>query len=284
MSQRWIAAGCAPVFAICAAQPSAAAVPATGTPVIQLAQLERHIPPSQQSDPVIRVAAAGKSRPSCVAGIGISAKGGGFQYLQGVKTTSSLGCSYEVAKGLTIAGSINLYPAPGQQKKWDPDFTFRASYRINSRLSLEYGDYSGNRWQHLRPDTLLDGTAWLSYRVPAIKPLRSKNRVVGSVSCSAAAGMPLQPKPGEPTLRGSLSCGITLAKGVSLRATAVVYPLGNQQPWDPDFTYAASYQVNSRITVGYSNYSGNRWFWRKAGQGSGRGGGGGAFSVSFRVL
>ena len=57
----------------------------------------------------------------------------------------------------------------------------------------------------------------------------------------------------------------------SLDFTAFAYDHG-QQPWDPDFTYGFGlfdYRSN-RVSIQYSNYSGNRFPWRKSKAGTGR--------------
>lgn len=56
--------------------------------------------------------------------------------------------------------------------------------------------------------------------------------------------------------RGSLGCGANLTDKLSLRVSVLQYAIPSQQnPWDPDFTYAWSYQINDKINLGYANYS-----------------------------
>ena len=60
------------------------------------------------------------------------------------------------------------------------------------------------------------------------------------------------------------NCGYTPLPGLTLRFGVLFFPIpGQQQPWDPDFIYTVDYQVTDDISVGYANYTGNRWPWHK---------------------
>jgi hypothetical protein len=255
------------------AAPSLAAAAAPNGGQVLLAQLNRVAPPSQQIEPAPPPRAAPKRRVDCF-GVGSVSAG------QQIDTNLTGFCTYQPLKALTLTGSVIIYPVSGQQKEWNPDFTFRAAYQLGRRLTLEYGDYNGNRWKRLTADVLLDGTAWLTWQLP--QPPKSAGRLLGSLSCSAALGVPLQPKPGDPGMRSSVSCGLSPFRGLSVRASVNLYPDERQQAWDPDFTYSISYQILKRLSVTYSNYSGNRWPWRQR-EVSARGGGG-AFNLSYRVF
>lgn len=261
-----------PCFAwLMLAVPGAAAAAPAGGPVI-LAQLNPVGPPSLQIEPLPPPRVTAKRRVDCFGIASISAG-------QEIDPTVTGFCTYRPWKPLTLTGSVIVYPLSGQQKPWSPDFTFRAVYQLNRRLTLEYGDYNDNRWTHLKPDVLLDGTAWLTWQLPQ---LPTGGSLLKTLNCSAALGVPLQPKLGDPHVRTSLSCGLSPFSGLSMRVSANLYPDKHQQVWDPDFTYSVSYQVVKRLTVSYSNYSGNRWFWRPR-EASARGGGG-AFILSYRVF
>ena len=64
--------------------------------------------------------------------------------------------------------------------------------------------------------------------------------------------------------------------------TGYAYPKGVQEPWNPDYTYTASYQVNDRIQVSYANYSNNRLPWNRADT-PGPGPLGGSVTVSYKL-
>lgn len=56
--------------------------------------------------------------------------------------------------------------------------------------------------------------------------------------------------------RASLGCSARLTDKLSFRGALLGY--GNpkdQQPWDPDYTYAFTYRVTEKLSLGYSNYS-----------------------------
>ncbi|WOI57431.1 hypothetical protein [Palleronia sp. LCG004] len=57
-------------------------------------------------------------------------------------------------------------------------------------------------------------------------------------------------------LRVSLGCSARLTEKLSARISLVGYPVADQQqPWDPDFTYAFNYKATERVTIGYSSYT-----------------------------
>jgi hypothetical protein len=255
----------------------------------KLAQLERFALPSEQLM-LPKVDHNRRHGPpvACQLGIGAAPQGEGAGYFDGMKMIGSASCSYEIVKGLDVGVTLLVRPKPSQQREWDPDFSWHASYRVSQRISIEYGDYKGNRWNDLRAGTLFDGTLALTYGLPTPKRWQGPDALLRSLNCSVSASVPLKPDPGDSRLRFSMSCGISPFKRLDIRATATVYAAGMQNPWDPDFTYTAAYRVTPRLSVGYANYAGNRWFWRNgknAGGGRGASGiGAGALSVSYKVF
>lgn len=92
------------------------------------------------------------------------------------------------------------------------------------------------------------------------KKVRFVDRI--NLACSITGNASLQFTPpgstkkqfGKP--RASIGCSANLTDRLSVRFSQIGY--GNskeQQPWDPDYTYAFTYRVNDNITLGYSNYS-----------------------------
>ena len=70
----------------------------------------------------------------------------------------------------------------------------------------------------------------------------------------------------------SLGCRYTRAEGWFGEFALYAWPSrGQQQPWDPDFTYGFGYEDAGpgRLTVKYNNYSGNRFPGRDRGPGEG---------------
>jgi hypothetical protein len=70
----------------------------------------------------------------------------------------------------------------------------------------------------------------------------------------------------------SLACRYTRPQGWYAEAAVFAYPQhGQQQPWDPDFTYGFGYADwrPGTLSVKYNNYSGNRFPGRTRGTGEG---------------
>jgi hypothetical protein len=92
--------------------------------------------------------------------------------LHNFKTYLSFGCRYPIWSDQVYAGlTAFLYPFPDQQQEWDPDFIYTLGLG-NGRpgtFSLDYSNYSGNRWPW-RDDPgsggFLKGAVTLSYRLP----------------------------------------------------------------------------------------------------------------------
>jgi hypothetical protein len=77
---------------------------------------------------------------------------------------------------------------------------------------------------------------------------------------------------------GSLYCNVALTEKLTAAGTLVGFPVAEQQqPWDPDFTYAVSYKLSKLTSIGFDNYSGNRLPW------SNRKGSGGLRSGGFQL-
>ena len=53
-----------------------------------------------------------------------------------------------------------------------------------------------------------------------------------------------------------------------------------QRPWDPDYTYSATWKVTDRLRVGYGNYAANRFPWNR-GDGPGAGLRDGTLSLTY---
>lgn len=64
------------------------------------------------------------------------------------KKSLSLGCRYALASGWFVRFTAINWPQGSQQQPWDPDFTYGFGYS-NWRpggFSVQYNNYSGNRW------------------------------------------------------------------------------------------------------------------------------------------
>jgi hypothetical protein len=190
------------------------------------------------------------------------------------KTQIFLSCGVTPIPGLNLRATAIFYPRPDQQQPWDPDIVYSIAYQITGDLSLEYGNYTGNRWPWHRDrdatGSVLGGSLRLNYKLPVPTDLFGELKPGESppLDCSASVGVApryfdnasLEDKSGKTQL--FLSCGYTGIPRLTLRGTAIFYPIASQQqPWDPDFVYVVNYKVTDEISLEYANYTGNRWPW-----------------------
>lgn len=203
--------------------------------------------------PEAPVVAGSPSRVDCSVGYGLQLHG---------KRTAALFCNLAVTKSLTLHGSAFYYFDQANQKPWDPDYTYVASYALTPALTLTYSNYAGNYFPwHNKPSSggqPVDGTVQASYALPFNNTLFG--RPAGSFpdfSMVVGGGYTLRGKP-----QMLLSIGVTPIPKLSMRLTAAYYPIHHlQEPWDGDFSYTASYQITDNLSIQYNNYSGNRWLW-----------------------
>lgn len=88
------------------------------------------------------------------------------------KQSATLGCRYALAGGWFASFTAVAWPKGSQQQPWDPDFTYGFGY-FNWRpggLSVQYNNYSGNRWpgreRAARQGTLRNGSLSVSWNLP----------------------------------------------------------------------------------------------------------------------
>jgi hypothetical protein len=64
------------------------------------------------------------------------------------RTAISAGCRYTRPEGWFAEFNAYAYPQSGKQQPWDPDYTYVFGYSgwRDGSLSIQYGNYSGNRW------------------------------------------------------------------------------------------------------------------------------------------
>jgi hypothetical protein len=60
-------------------------------------------------------------------------------------TRAAVSCGINPTPRLSIRLTESIYPA-GQQKPWDPDFSYSINYQILPKVAIGYANYSGNRW------------------------------------------------------------------------------------------------------------------------------------------
>jgi hypothetical protein len=179
-----------------------------------------------------------------------------------------------------------------RQQPWNPDFTYAFGYEDHrpGTFSATYSNYAGNRFE---PDRArresrfnFDRGQWsLGYKFLLPEALDSAFLLGDGDSALCGANLNFTPRyttlAGGEAERGkesmSLGCRYTHPQGWFGFLTAFAYPgSGEQQPWDPDFTYGFGMAGGALgpLTLQYSNYSGNRFpgRGRSPGQGSWRNG------------
>ncbi|HYF04423.1 MAG TPA: hypothetical protein VEC36_13650 [Patescibacteria group bacterium] len=173
----------------------------------------------------------------------------------------------------------NKYVAP-----WNPEFSYRFGYDDwhPYTFSLVYGNYGGNRlfpdrekgevWTHFN-----QGTITLGWKFPEPDAIAKIFLIDSSAEIRHSINYNVTPRytdfsgQGLQKWKQSLSFGTnyTIYEWWYLNFSLFYYPIaGQQQPWDPDFTYGFGYfdWHSGSVTVQYNNYSGNRFFWRKNSQ------------------
>jgi hypothetical protein len=183
--------------------------------------------------------------------------------------------------------TFDLYFRPELQRTWNPDFTYSFGYDDwhPYTFSLTYSNYGGNRLSPNRRKkerftTVEQGGIDLGwkFKLPGKMERPFLDRNDATFGWSVHYGV--VPRYGDlasnKTLSwkqaASLSCTNNLYKFFYWTATVRYYPLaGQQQPWDPDFTYGFGYfdYRPGKISVEYNNYAGNRYPWRHQGRSAG---------------
>jgi hypothetical protein len=88
------------------------------------------------------------------------------------KTALSFGCRYPIWRKLYFGATTVFYPVPEQQQTWDADYIYSFGWSDwnEGTFSIDYNNYSGNRWPGRvragQSGRFVDGSLTLSYRVP----------------------------------------------------------------------------------------------------------------------
>lgn len=179
--------------------------------------------------------------------------------------------------------TLYRYLDKGQRKPWDPDFTYSFGYDDwhPYTFSLTYSNYANNRFDPKDGDPVsrLDyGTLAAGYKAPLPKGIARALLIDPALSIDCRANLNLTPRfdrddggRGRWKQSATLGCRYPFTRRLYVDVTAFAW-LHGQQPWDPDFTYGFGLfdYRSGRFSLEYSNYSGNRYPWRKAREGTGR--------------
>ena len=159
----------------------------------------------------------------------------------------TLGCAARLSDRFTLNLGVTGRTGAGR----NPDVTYALTWRAMDRLSLSYASKA------IRLDGswggLLDGRLRADLTLPRI-PLPAGR----GADCRMRVALP------DPTRDALvLSCGVRLTERLSLGLSAHAYAAGVQRPWDPDYTYSATWKVTERLRVSYANHAANRFPWNR---------------------
>lgn len=188
-------------------------------------------------------------RTSCTLGASVALETG--------KLSSTLGCTVNYRNRLTFSASMIGYPLEGQKNSGDAEYTYALTWRMTKNLTLTYANYTAAFTGGRGLAGLGEGRLQLSGRLPPVS-LPGTTRKLG---CSAFAST--APRG---TDNAGLSCGLPLGDKLSLRVTGYLYMPGDQRDSDPDYSYSLSWTVAPQVTLTWSNYANNRWFWNRSEQ------------------
>jgi len=188
------------------------------------------------------------------------------------KPRTNLSCGARFSDKLSLRVSVLGYLDSNEKGPDDAEFTYALNYRATDKLTFTYSNYSArfSDGSNAFRDSLSSGNLRASYKLPKIKLPNDK-----TIGCSAGIGLAKAKEN-----RASLFCSYALTDKIRISGTAYAYFPGKQDPWDPDFSYTASYRINDDWRVTYSNYANNRFFWNKTNSTT-RGLLGGSLSVTY---
>lgn len=189
----------------------------------------------------------------------------------------ALTATYVPVQHWLIQASVYHYLNRAKRRPWDADFSYGFGY-VDYRphtFSLMYSNYSTNRFSPEPGQAVTRigrGTLTGSWSFEAPKQIQ----LDPAQRTSCRLGYNVQPGFGAgATARrwrqaASVGCSYPLWKSLYVAATGYVYPHGEKDPSNPDFTYSfgwADWRPGG-FSVQYSNYAGNRFPWDKS-KGSG---------------
>ena len=182
-----------------------------------------------------------------------------------------------------VAVTAYAYVQPQLKRPWNPDFTYSFGYDDwhPYTFSLTYSNYGGNR---LRPNRRAgekvtdfeQGGLNLGWKFKLPKKIETPLLVYRTSTLDFSVNQILGPRYADLAtnktqawkMLESLSCHYNVYGKFYWNITAIYYPQsGQQQPWDPDFTYGFGYfdYRPGKFSVEYNNYGGNRFPWKKQG-------------------
>jgi poly(3-hydroxybutyrate) depolymerase len=164
------------------------------------------------------------------------------------------------------------------QAPWHPDYTYTFGYDDwhPYTFSLVYGNYNGNRFNLNNNETstnFWEGIFSLGWKFPTFNFFESLLKVHSTSGLGHKISYNVVPKYSDISIDTkqdwkqsiSLYTKYSIYKSFYIDVNLFYYlNPSQQQPWDPDFTYTFGYfdWHAGTFSFQYSNYSGNRYFWR----------------------
>lgn len=213
------------------------------------------------------------------------------QGTQGQQTSSSpyatLSVKYSPLTYWFAQTTFYKYTSPQLQAPWNPDFTYSFGYDDYHpyTFSLVYANYGGNRLfpdpaRHQVHSSFAQGGWTLGWKFKLPKAFEDELKLFSSSAVGWSTHYTLVPTFQNAATSSfqhwkqiaSVSVQYNVYKFWYWNISFLYYPIsGQQQPWDPDFTYGFGYfdYHPGKISVQYNNYSGNRLPWRPTSAASG---------------
>lgn len=173
--------------------------------------------------------------------------------------------------------NVTLYGYLEDRQDWQGDFSYSLGYddwRPNT-FSFVYANYNTNRFDPKEDEPVTRpeyGTISTGYKFLLPEGLKSPAANAGDegrVNCRVGHHYtPRYETDGGPDRHNkqaaSAGCRAPLWRNLFVDLTAFEYVTGEQQPWDPDYTYSFGWfdWRPNHFSVQYTNYSGTRYPWR----------------------
>jgi hypothetical protein len=173
------------------------------------------------------------------------------------------------------------YLFPDQQRSWNPDFTYSFGYNDwhPYTFSFVYSNFNGNRFapnvaKGEVVSNFWEGNFSLGWKFPSAKLIEYLCVVHPSGGIGHSIHLNIHPQYRKADAQhnelgywktsASFSTKYTIYEQIYLNFTVFWYPIpGQQQPWDPDFTYGIGFFDWHPYTLSlqYNNHVGSRFPW-----------------------
>ncbi|TAE26772.1 MAG: hypothetical protein EAZ92_10385 [Candidatus Kapaibacterium sp.] len=203
---------------------------------------------------------------------------------QGVALSSAvlgLSLSYKPISYWFVSVSVMRYFFPSQKQSWNPDFTYSFGYNDwhPYTFSFVYSNHQGNRlFPSIASGEVVtrfwEGNFSLGWKFPSAKLIEHLCVVHPSGGIGHSLHLNIHP---QYRIQGakhdelgywktalSFSTKYTIYEQIYANFTVFWYPIhGQQQPWDPDFTYGIGFfdWHPYTLSVQYNNHVGGRFPW-----------------------